>query len=762
MQPIAKQYTAQVGGQTVTFETGRLAQQAGGAVTVRIGDSIVFAAATMAQQPRESQDFFPLTVDYEERMYAGGRIPGSFFRREGRPSEDAILTARLTDRPLRPLFNKNMRNDVQVIMFSISADQVNPLDIMAINAASAAIMISDIPWGGPVGAVRIGRINGEFVVNPTFTQMDQSDLDLRLAGTRDAILMVECGAQEVPDDVMVQALMFGHESLQPLVDAQERMAAEIGKAKRDVPLFGHDETMLQSVYDRVQSEINAALDAPHSKADLNLAMSQLEETVVAEMAGEDAEKAPEIKAGFEEAMKRVVRRRILEEGKRPDGRTPVDVRPIWCDVNVSPRAHGSGLFTRGETQVLTLATLGTPKEAQELDTLVPTESKRYMHHYNFPPYSTGETKPLRGQSRREIGHGALAERALVPVLPPEDVFPYTLRLVSEVLASNGSSSMGSVCGSTLALMDTGVPIKAPVSGVAMGLVKEGDQFMVLTDIQGIEDHLGDMDFKVAGTDKGITALQMDIKIKGITAEIMQKALQQAKEARRFILDKMLEVIPAPRTELKAHAPRITIVKVPVEKIGAIIGPGGKNIRALQEETGTKIDIDDDGTVYIAAVEGKGEAMARERIEALTETPQLGRIYTGKVVRTADFGVFVEILPNIDGMVHISQLDSERVERVEDVVQLGDEITVMVTGIDPQGKIRLSRQAVLEGWTPEEAQEHDRGGRPGGGGGGRGGDRGGRPGGGDRGGRPGGGGGRGGDRGGRPGGGGDRGGRRFDH
>jgi polyribonucleotide nucleotidyltransferase len=468
------------------------------------------------------------------------------------------------------------------------------------------------------------------------------------------------------------------------------------------------------------------------------------------MAGEDAEKASEIKAGFEEAEKRIVRRRILEEGKRPDGRAPTEVRPIWCDIGVSPRAHGSGLFTRGETQVLTLATLGTPKEAQELDTLVPTITKRYMHHYNFPPYSTGETKPLRGSSRREIGHGALAERALVPVLPPQEVFPYTLRLVSEVLSSNGSSSMGSVCGSTLALMDTGVPIKAPVSGVAMGLVKEGDQYMILTDIQGAEDHLGDMDFKVAGTDKGITALQMDIKISGITPEIMSKALQQAKVARRAILDKMLEVIPAPRSELKSHAPRITIVKVPIEKIGAIIGPGGKNIRALQEETGTKIDIDDDGTVYIAAIEGKGEAIARERIESLTETPQIGRIYTGKVVRIADFGVFVEILPNLDGMVHISQLDSERVERVEDVVQMGDEITVMVTGIDPQGKIRLSRQAVLEGWTAEEAQERDRGGRPSGG------DRGGRSGGGDR-------GGRGGDRGGNRGGdrgGGDRGGRRF--
>ena len=424
----------------------------------------------------------------------------------------------------------------------------------------------------------------------------------------------------------------------------------------------------------------------------------------------------------------MVRSRILDQGIRPDGRGLTEIRPIWCQVGISPRAHGSGLFTRGQTQVLTLATLGTPKEAQELDSLSPSDSKRYMHHYNFPPYSTGEVKMLRGQSRREIGHGALAERALEPVIPAEESFPYTLRLVSEVLSSNGSSSMASVCGSTLALMDTGVPIKAPVAGVAMGLVKEGDRFAVLSDIQGLEDHLGDMDFKVAGTEEGITALQMDIKIKGITPEIMSQALAQARTGRLEILDKMLAVIPASRPELKPHVPRITIVKVPVDKIGAIIGPGGKNIRALQEETGTKIDIQDDGTVFIAATNKEAETAARERIEMLTETPQMGRIYTGRVVRTTDFGAFVEILPNIDGMVHISQLDSERVEQVEDVVQVGDEISVMVTNIDGDGKIRLSRQAVLEGWTAEEAQEKDRGGRGGGGGGSRGGDRGGRDGG----------------------------------
>jgi polyribonucleotide nucleotidyltransferase len=716
MKPEVKQYTATVGGQPVTIETGKLAAQAGGSVTVRLGDSIVFAAATMGKEPRQGQDFFPLTVEFEERMYAGGRIPGSFFRREGRPTEEAILTARLTDRPLRPLFNQDMRNEVQVILFTLSADGENPLDILAINAASAALMISDIPWGGPVAAVRIGRVAGQFIVNPTFAQIDEGELDLRIAGTRDAILMVECGAIEIPEKVMVEALTFGHKSLLPMIEIQERMAAEIGKPKREVPIFSLDETLRVKVYERVAGEIESALEKPHDKAALNAAIDALEAAVVAELAAEDETLTGSVKSAFEEAYKAVVRRRILEEGKRPDGRALTEIRPIWCEVGTSPRAHGSGLFTRGETQVLTMATLGTPKEAQELDNLTPQDTKRYMHHYNFPPYSTGEVKMLRGQSRREIGHGALAERALLPVIPPEAEFPYSLRLVSEVLASNGSSSMASVCGSTLALMDSGVPIKAPVAGVAMGLVKEGSRYSILTDIQGLEDHLGDMDFKVAGTDKGITALQMDIKIKGLTPQIMADALEQARLARRFILDRILETIATPRPEMKPHAPRIVVIKVPIDKIGAVIGPGGKNIRALQEETHTKIDIDDDGSVFIAALDGVGYEMARQRIEAITESPQIGRIYTGKVVRTAEFGAFVEILPNLDGMVHISQLDSERVNKVEDIVQVGDEITVMVIDIDPAGKIRLSRQAVLEGWTAEEAMSRDRKGRSGGPGG----------------------------------------------
>ncbi|MHC1739750.1 MAG: polyribonucleotide nucleotidyltransferase [Anaerolineaceae bacterium] len=713
MKPESKKFIATVGGRPVTFESGKLAAQAGGAVTVQIGDSVVFAAATMGNEPRMGQDFFPLTVEYEEKMYAGGRIPGSFFRREGRPGSDAVLVSRLTDRPLRPLFNKDIRNEVQVIMFSLSADMENPLDILAINAASAALMISDIPWDGPVGAVRVGRVNGELIVNPSYAQIDASDIDLRIAGTKDAILMVECGSNEVDEESMVAALLFGHENIKPLVAAQEQMAKEIGKAKRVVTLFSLDESLVERVYQRCVAEMNEKLETLHGKHELQNAIDAMRDDVLTEMTdSEDLELVAQTKDAFEEAYKRVVRARILDQHKRPDGRSITEIRPIWCEVGTSPRAHGSGLFTRGETQVLTLATLGTPKEAQEIDTLSPLDSKRYMHHYNFPPYSTGEVKRFGGQSRREIGHGALAERSLLPVIPSEKEFPYTIRLVSEVLASNGSSSMASVCGSTLALMDTGVPIKAPVAGVAMGLIKEEEQYVVLTDIQGAEDHLGDMDFKVAGTTEGITALQMDIKIKGITPEIMREALAQAHEARIFILNKMLEVIPVPRPELKSFVPRVTIVKVPIDKIGAIIGPGGKNIRALQEETGTKIDIDDDGTVYIASSDSKAEAIARERIESMTETAQVGRIYTGKVVRVADFGAFVQILPGMDGMVHISQLDTERVEKVEDVVHMGDELTVMVTAVDENGKIRLSRQAVLEGWTLEEAQEHDKGGKSG--------------------------------------------------
>jgi polyribonucleotide nucleotidyltransferase len=763
MKPESKKYSTTVGNQTLTFETGKLAAQAGGAVTFGTEASIVFAAATMGGV-REGIDFFPLQVEYEERMSAGGKIPGSFFRREGRPGTDAILTSRLTDRPLRPLFQHGMRNEVQVIMFSLSADGVNPLDIFAINAASAAIMISDIPWGGPVGAVRVGRVNGEFVINPTFAEIETSDLDLRIAGTRDAILMVECGANEIPEDVMVQALELGHKSIQPLIDLQFQMQAEVGKPKREVTLALPDAELQKKVFERVSGPMTELLDKPLTKNEFYGGMTTLKDQVIAELcnvpnpqsdavaevltpvmeAMTDRPSLVAVREAFDQAEQQIVRERILSQGKRPDGRAPTDIRPIWCEAGVSPRAHGSGIFTRGETQILSFATLGTLGESQELDTLSPTDSKRYMHHYNFPPYSTGEVKPLRGQSRREVGHGALAERALEPVIPVEESFPYTIRVVSEALASNGSTSMGSVCGSTLALMDAGVPIKAPVSGVAMGLITDDSgRYQILTDIQGAEDHLGDMDFKVAGTAAGITALQMDIKISGLSTQMMKEALEQARTARMFIMEKMLEVLPEPRTELKPHAPRIITVKIPVDKIGALIGPGGKNIRSLQEETGTKIDIEEDGTVYIASTDGVGAKIAQERVEALGDSAVVGNIYTGKVVRIADFGAFVEILPGVDGLVHISQLDSERVNKVEDVVNMGDEITVMVTDIDPQGKIRLSRQAVLEGWTAEEAREKDQrkpgGGRPGGGGRNGGGDRGR---GGDRGGN------RGGDRGGR--------------
>jgi polyribonucleotide nucleotidyltransferase len=727
MDKNGKKFEAVVAGKVFTFETGKLAGQAGGAVTLQLGDSMMFSAATMGGI-REGLDFFPLTVEYEERMYAGGRIPGSFFRREGRPGTDAILASRLTDRPIRPLFNKNMRNEVQIINMSLSSDDDNPLDILVTNASSAALMISDIPWDGPIGAVRIGLIDGEFVVNPTYTEIEYSDLDLRVAATRDAILMVECGANEIPEDIMVDALNFAHEAIIPLIDVQERMRAEVGKPKREVDIHQLDESLAEKVYERTAGEFNAIYGRPYVKAEMMEALDALKEAVLEEFVDAESEvdikvQEKDIREAFEKAESKIVRNRILDQGVRIDGRGVKDVRDIWCETSVSPRAHGSGLFTRGETQAFTLATLGTPRDAQEIDNLAPTDEKRYMHHYNFPPYCTGEAKMLRGSSRREIGHGALAERALEPVLPSREEFPYTIRLVSEVMSSNGSSSMASACGSTLALMDAGVPIKAPVSGVAMGLIKEGDRYKILTDILGAEDHLGDMDFKVTGTQKGITALQMDIKIKGLSKEVMSEALTQAKDAREHILQKMLEEIPAPRPQLKDFTPRISTVKVAVDKIGAIIGPGGKNIRALQEQTNTKIDIEEDGTVFISAKNGLDEAAAREQIQLLTESAEVGHIYTGKVVRTTDFGAFVQILPGTDGMVHISQLDSERVNSVEDVCQVGDELTVMVTNVDSNGKIRLSRQAVLEGWTVEEAQERDRPSKPRSGGGDRGGSRG---------------------------------------
>jgi len=718
MQPNAKIYRTKLGDKDIIIETGKLAGQASGALTIRQGDSLIFSAVTMGE-PREGLDFFPLTVDYEERMYAGGRIPGSFFRREGRPTSEAVLTARMTDRPIRPLFPDGMRNEVQVMLMSLSADTENPLDIIAINAASAALMISDIPWAGPVGAVRIGYLNDELIVNPTFSQMEESKLDLIVVGTKQAIAMVEAGANEVTEQIMVEALELAHQSIQPIIELQEQMAREIGKPKREVDLAQTDTALIDRVQAQIKDRLLEILSKPYTKENLYGGISDLKKALVEEMTADKAEELTEtefkalkktVGNAFEEAEKTIIREKILNERVRPDGRRPDEVRDIWCEIDFSPRAHGSGLFTRGETQVLTLATLGTPRDAKEMDSLIPTDSKkRYMHHYNFPPYCTGETGRLF-TSRREIGHGMLAERALEPVLPDESEFPYTMRLVSEVMSSNGSSSMASTCGSTLALMDTGVPIKRPVSGVAMGMVKQDDNYVILTDILGMEDHLGDLDFKVTGTTEGITALQMDIKISGITTAIMSEALEQARKARLHILEIMLKTIDKPRADIKDHAPRIEIIKVPVEKIGAVIGKGGETIRDIQETTGTRIDIEDDGTIFISSTDGVGYKAARERIERLTEEVEVGRIYTGKVVRTTDFGAFVEILPGTDGLVHISQLDTSHVQNVTDIVKVGDEITVMVTNVDNQGKVRLSRQALLEGWTLEEAQAQDSGGK----------------------------------------------------
>jgi polyribonucleotide nucleotidyltransferase len=707
MKPEAKKYTVDIKGKEITIETGRLAAQAGGAVTVQLSESVMLGTATMSDDAREGADFFPLTVNYEERMYASGSIPGGFFRREGRPGEDATLLARLTDRPLRPLFPKDLRNSVQVIMYALSADGMQPMDIIGIIAASAALVISDIPWDGPIGAIRVGRIDGEFVAYPTFEEIEESDLDLVMAGSKDAILTVESNSREVSEEVILKALEWGQEAIQPLIELQEKMVSDLGKSKREYKSFLVSEELKDKVREQSLDGITAILEKNLEKVDFRSALDDLRDEVLESYAEQDDVDPGDVKEAYEDVLKYAIRKRILEQGIRSDGRDLSTVRDVWCDVNTSPRAHGTGLFTRGLTQVMSLTTLGTPRDAQMIDNLSPVETKRYMHHYNFPPFSVGEVRFLRGTSRREVGHGALAERALLPVLPTEEDFPYTLRVVSEVLSSNGSSSMASVCGSTLSLMDAGVPISAPVAGVAMGLVKEGDRYAILTDIQGLEDHIGNMDFKVAGTDKGITALQMDIKLKGLSSQVMAEALEQAKGARATIMKEMMETISAPRPDLKSHVPRIESIRIPVDKIGAIIGPGGKTIREIQEQTGARIDVDDDGLVYIASENGESARMAQERIESLTATPEVGRIYTGRVVGIKAFGAFVEIIPGIDGLVHISQLASRHVKSVEDVVEFGDEITVMVTDISKDGKIRLSRQAVLEGWSLEEAQQADR-------------------------------------------------------
>jgi polyribonucleotide nucleotidyltransferase len=683
-----------IAGRRISLETGRVAEQANGAVVIRQGDTVVLSTAVMSKEPREGIDFFPLTCDYEEKLYAAGKIPGAFMRREGRPSEQAILASRLTDRPLRPLFPEGFRLDVQVVSTVLSVDQENDPTILSINGASTALVISDIPFQGPVGAVRMGFIDGQVVVNPPMSKMPESQLDLAVAGTADAILMVEAGAKGVSEQVVLEALATAHEEIKRLCAAQLELREQVGLEKREWIPAEYPAHMLEIVGEYLALRLDQVLYSSDKKTREH-GVDELRARAVAELGQRFPEHEGIIGKLFDKALKDRVRQRIVEEGVRVDGRGLKDIRPISVEVGVLPRTHGSGLFTRGQTQALTIATLGSMSDQQKLDGLTADEFKRYMHHYNFPPFSVGETRPLRGPGRREIGHGALAERALLAVIPPVEDWPYTIRLVSEILSSNGSTSMASVCGSTLALMDAGVPIKDPVAGIAMGLVTREGRFSVLTDIQGVEDALGDMDFKVAGTREGITALQMDIKIKGLTHEILAQALEQAREARLFVLDKMLAVLPRPRSEMSSYAPRITTILVNPEKIRDIIGKGGSTIRKIVEETGAQIDVEDDGRVFIAAVDQEGGQRAIDWIKSLTDEVEVGKVYRGKVVRIMPFGAFVEVLPGQDGLVHVSKLSDHRVERVEEVVNIGDEIMVKAVEIDSQGRLNLSRQAAVE-------------------------------------------------------------------
>lgn len=689
-----------VGGRQLCIESGKLAKQASGAVLVRYGDTAVLVTATASAEPRQGIDFFPLTVDYEEKLYSVGKIPGGFIKREGRPSESAILAGRLIDRPIRPLFAEGFRNDVQIVATVLSVDQNNPPDIPAMIGASCALSISDIPFQGPIAGVRIGRIDGKFIVNPTVEQQEHSELNLAIAGTREAVLMVEAGANELPEETILEAILFGHSIVKEIVVFQESIVNKIGKPKRNIPLYKIPEEINKAVRDYITEKLKAAVQT-HEK----LAREEKIKAVKDETASYFADKFPdngkEVDYMMQKILKEIVRKMITIDKIRPDGRQVDEVRPITCEVGLLARTHGSGLFTRGQTQVLTITTLGAIGDEQILDGLGVEESKRYMHHYNFPAFSVGETRPSRGPGRREIGHGALAERALVPVIPSEVEFPYTIRLVSEVLESNGSTSMGSVCGSTLSLMDAGVPIKAPVSGVAMGLVKDGDHFTILTDIQGMEDALGDMDFKVAGTAQGVTAIQMDIKIDGINKEILVEALEQAKRGRMFIMERMIATIDHPRSDLSPYAPRIITMEIDPDKIRDVIGPGGKTIKKIIEDTGVSIDIEDDGKVFIAAVDVSAGQKAVKIIESLVKDVEVGGTYMGKVTRIMNFGAFVEILPGKEGLVHISQLARERVNKVEDVVQVGDEILVKVTEIDRQGRINLSRKELLKVEQKEE-------------------------------------------------------------
>ena len=690
-----EKFSIDFAGRDLVIETGEVAKQAGGSVLVRFGETVVLATATSSSEPREGIDFFPLTVDYEERLYSVGKIPGGFIKREGRPSEKAILAGRLIDRAIRPLFPQGFRNDVQVIATVLAVDQDNAPEVAAMIGASAALAISDIPFDGPVAVVEMGMVEGTLVVNPTSQQSDQSVLSLYVAGTRDAVMMVEAGANEVPEADVLEAIVKGHEQVQRIAEFIQDIADKIGKPKRELALYKVDESLEQKIREFATSNMKEAI-MNADKLEREHLMADVETKTLEQFLGDYPDAIKDIKNVVGTIQKEIVRDSILDRGYRPDGRKVDEVRSVTCNVAFLPRVHGSGLFTRGQTQVLTVVTLGPLGDVQILDGLGEEEFKRYMHHYNFPPYSVGEARMMRGPGRRDIGHGALAERALLPMIPAEEQFPYAIRLVSEVLESNGSSSMGSVCGSTLALMDAGVPIKSPVSGVAMGLVKDNhsDRFVVLTDIQGIEDYLGDMDFKVAGTRAGITALQMDIKTKGVSAEILGKALEQANAGRMFILEKMLATIEKPRADLSPYAPRIITHHIDPDKIRDVIGPGGKIINKIISETNVKIDIEDDGRIYIAAVNVEDANKALAYIERLTRDVEVGTIYTGKVTRLMNFGAFVEILPGKEGMVHISQLAEERVNKVEDVVNVGDEIIVKVTEIDDKGRVNLSRKEVL--------------------------------------------------------------------
>ena len=689
-----KVFTLDWAGRKLTVETGQLAKQANGAVLVRYGDTTVLSTATASKNSR-GLDFFPLTVNYEERMYAVGKIPGGFLKREGRPSDKAVLTSRLIDRPIRPLFADGFRNDVQVISLVMSVDQDCSSEMAAMLGSSLALSVSDIPFEGPIAGVQVGRINGEFLINPTPAQLEQSDLDLIVAGTKDAINMVEAGAEEVTEDVILEAIMFGHNEIIRLIEFQEKIIAEVGKEKSEIALFELDETLMSEIKESCEAKLVAAIQTheKHAREDaINAVKNEVTEHYIENEA--DAATLKQVKGILEDIVKDEVRRLITDEKIRPDGRGLDEIRPLDSEVGILPRAHGSGLFTRGQTQALSVCTLGALGEVQIIDGLGLEDSKRFMHHYNFPNFSVGETGPIRGPGRREIGHGALGERALVSVLPDEKEFPYTIRLVAEVLESNGSSSQASICASTMAMLDAGVPLKAPVAGIAMGLVKKGDNYSVLSDIQGMEDFLGDMDFKVAGTAKGITALQMDIKIEGYPVKFLEESLTQAKIGRLHILEHMNAAIAEPREELSQYAPKIIMIKINPDKIRDVIGPGGKVINKIIEETNVKIDTEQDGTIYISSPDNEMNDKAKKMIENIVREAKVGEYYMAKVKRIEKFGAFLEIFPGKDGLLHISEIAEERTKAVEDVLKMDDELFVKVIEIDNQGRVNLSRKVVL--------------------------------------------------------------------